>query len=195
MMEKSNDENQNPEFKQIIACYTDDEIRNVLKKRKLYQKEAADFAIQEAIRRGIINSEQDLFASEFNHEPHKFSLFPTIENDKARGKFKKSIARSLVILGGLAMVWGGIKIFKTQSFEGILIFVFGVAWSFTSFQLMRLVNTKLVNFMFVLLGIAVAYLVKIFAASSYVKTFDIIFTVVSVGFIFYGIGFLGKLKN
>ena len=58
MMEKSNEEYQIPEFKRIIASHTDDELRIVLKKRKLYRIEAADFAIQEAIRRGLIYSEQ-----------------------------------------------------------------------------------------------------------------------------------------
>ena len=42
MMEKSNEENDLPGFEQIIAGYTDAELRNVLKKRKLYQKEAAE---------------------------------------------------------------------------------------------------------------------------------------------------------
>jgi hypothetical protein len=34
MMEKSNIENQVPEFIKIIAGYTDDELRKVLKKKK-----------------------------------------------------------------------------------------------------------------------------------------------------------------
>ncbi|MBK6285911.1 MAG: hypothetical protein IPF54_27395 [Draconibacterium sp.] len=46
MTEKSNDEAKAPEFKQIISAYSDEELRIVLKKRKLYQKDAADFAIQ-----------------------------------------------------------------------------------------------------------------------------------------------------
>jgi hypothetical protein len=196
MMEKYNDENQNPEFKQIIAGYSDEDIRKVLRKRKYYQKEAADFAIQEAIKRGIIYSEQDLFAAEFNPEPEKFSLFPAIENEKARGKFKKSITRSLIILGALPIVWGGIQIFQTQSLEGILIFIFGVAWSLVSFQLMRLVNIKQVYFMFLLLVLAIAYLVKIFITNPYyLNTFDVLFTVVSVSLVIYGIGFLRKLKD
>lgn len=195
MTEKSSDEISVPEFKQIIGNYTDDEIRKVLKKRKLYQKDAADFAIQEAIRRGLIYSEQDLFAREFQPEHKKFSLFPIIENQKVRAKFRKSIARSLLILGALPMVWGGMKIFETQSLEGILIFLFGAAWSLASFQLMRSVSLKLIYFMFFLTVFAVGYLVKMFISSSYLNTIDMLVTVVAVGFIFYGIGFLGKMKD
>jgi len=197
MMEKSNDENQIPEFRQIIAGYTDDELRKVLKKRKLYRKEAADFAIQEAIRRGLIYSEQDLFAKEYKDEPEKFSIFPSIENEKARAKFKKSISRSLLILGALPMVWGGFKIYETQSLEGILIFVYGVAWSLTSFQLMRSakLNPKLIYFMFLLAILAFGYLVKIFISSHFINTIDLLISAIAVGFVFYAIGFLGKIKD
>ena len=197
MMEKSNDENQIPEFKQIIDNYTDYELRKVLKKRKLYRIEAADFAIQEAIRRGIIYSEQDLFAKEYKAEPEKFSIFPSIENEKARRKFKKSISRSLFILGALPMVWGGIKIFETQGLEGILIFVFGAAWSLTSFQLLRAakLNPKLIYFMFLLAILAFGYLVKIFISSHFINTIDLLISAIAVGFVFYAIGFLGKIKD
>jgi len=195
MMEKSNTEIVDAEFKQIIAGYTDDELRKVLIKRKLYQKEAADFAIQEAIKRGLIFSEQDLFAREFKHEPEKFSIFPTIENEKARAKFKKSITRSLLIMGVIPLVWGGVIIFETLSLEGILIFVFGAAWSLTSFQLMRSVNIKLVYFMFLLLALLIAYLVKTMIAANSLTTIDVLITAVTVGLVFYGIGFLSKIKD
>ncbi len=189
-MEKSNDDTNAPEFKQIIAAYTDDEVRKVLKKRKLYQKEAAEFAIQEAIRRGIIYSEQDLFAKEYKHEPDKFSLFPTIENEKARIKFKKSISRSLLILGVIPLVFGGIKIFESQSLEGIAIFVFGAAWSFASYQLMQKPDKKLVVLLFVLLILAVAYIVKLMISTHSLTTIDVLVTLIGVGFVLYGIGFL-----
>jgi len=197
MMKESNEESQIPEFMQIIAGYTDNELRKVLKKRKLYTKEAADFAIQEAIKRGLIYSDQDLFAKEYKDEPEKFSIFPTIENEKARAKFKKSISRSLLILGVLPMVWGGFKIYETQSWEGILIFVFGVAWSLISLQLMRSakLNPKLIYFMFLFAILAFGYVVTIFISSHYLNTIDLLISAIAVGFVFYAIGFLGKMKD
>ncbi len=195
MVEKSNDEIEVPGFKQIIGGYSDEELRKVLKKRKLYRREAADFAIQEAIKRGIIYSEQDLFGSEFREEPEKFSIFPVIENEKSRVKFRRSIGRSLLILGVMTMIWGGIKIFETQSLEGILIFVFGAAWSFSSFQLMRSVNMKLVWFMFFMSFLFLAYLVKTIISIHSLTTVDLLVMIITIGFIFYAIGFLAKLKD
>lgn len=197
MMEKSNDENPVPEFKKIIAGYSDDEIRKVLKKRKLYQREAADFAIQEAIRRGIIYSEQDLFAKEYKDEPEKFSIFPNIENEKTSTKFKTSISRSLLILGSLPVVWGVIKILGGHSLEGIFIFIFGAAWSFTSFQLMRLANPnfKLIIFLFIMAVIAAGYIIRNFVVSKSLTSIDILITAIGLGFVLYAIGFLGSLRN
>jgi hypothetical protein len=197
MMEKSNDENQVPEFKTIIAGYTDDELRKVLKKRKLYQKEAAGFAIQEAIRRGIIFSEQDLFAKEYKDEPQKFSLFPIIESEKTSAQFKKSISRSLLILGTLPVVWGIIKIFGGHTLEGIFVFIFGAAWSFTSFQLMRLPNpnVKLIYFVFIMSVIAAVYIIRNFVVSNSLTSIDILITIIGLGFVLYAIGFLGSLRS
>jgi len=195
MTEKSNDEAKAPEFKQIISAYSDEELRIVLKKRKLYQKDAADFAIQEAIRRGIIYSEQDLFAKEYKHMPDKFSMFPTIENEKSRGKFRKSISRSLLVLGAIPLVFGGIKIFETQSIEGILIFVLGAVWIFASYQLMRKLDKRLVVLLFVLLVLAVAYVVKLLVSTSSLYTIDILVAVIGIGSVFYGVGFLWKLQQ
>jgi hypothetical protein len=197
MMEKSNDENQAPEFKKIIAGYSDDELRKVLKKRKLYQKEAADFAIQEAIRRGIIYSEQDLFAKEYKDEPEKFSLFPIIENEKARAKFKKSISRSLLIIGVLPVVWGVIKIWGGFQIEGVLIFIFGAAWSFTSFQLMRLEKPglKLIYLMFLMVLLASGYFIRNFVLSNSLTRIDILITAIGLGFVLYAVGFLRSLRN
>jgi hypothetical protein len=195
MTEKSNGDPSTPEYMAIIGAYTDDEIRQVLKKRKLYQKDAADFAIQEAIRRGIIYSEQDLFSKEYNYEPEKFSLFPTIENQKARAKFKKSIARSLLILGAIPVVLGAIKIFGAQTLEGIALFVFGALWGFSSFQLMMGSNKKLINLLFLLLAVAAVYLVSEMVAYRAINIVDILVAMIGVGFIAYGIGFLSKLES
>ena len=195
MTEKSNEENQNTGFRQIIAGYSDEELRKVLIKRNLYQKEAADFAISEAIKRGLIYSEQDLISKEFHPEQEKFTIFPSIENEKVRAKFRRSITRALIILGGLPLVWGGIMIFKTQSIEGILLFIAGAAWSMISFQLKQKTNVQLIGALYLLLSLAVVYFVKIFVAVNYLKVLDVIFAATVIAFIAYGIGFLNKLKD
>ncbi|MBK6285910.1 MAG: hypothetical protein IPF54_27390 [Draconibacterium sp.] len=127
--------------------------------------------------------------------PDKFSMFPTIENEKTRGKFRKSISRSLLVLGAIPLVFGGIKIVETQSIEGILIFVLGAVWIFASYQLMRKLDKRLVVLLFVLLVLAVAYVVKLLVSTSSLYTIDLLVTVIGIGSVFYGVGFLWKLQK
>lgn len=195
MTEKSNEENKIPEFRQIIAGYSDGELRKVLRKREHYQKEAAEFAISEAIKRGLINSEQDLLSPEYRQLPEKFSIFPLVENEKVRARFIRSITRAFIILGALPMFLGGKIIFKTQNFEGFLLFVAGAAWSIISFNLMKSINTKLIFALYFLLILVVAYFVKMFVLVNFLKVVDVIFTVIVIGFIAYGTGFLNRLKE
>ena len=195
MKEKSNIKNADNDFEKIIGSYSDDELRKVLKKRKLYRKEAADFAIQEAIRREIIYSEQDLFASEFKHETEKFSLFPAIENQKAKNKYIRSITRSFIVIGVIPLLLGGIRIFGSMGTEPILMFIWGATWSIVSFRLYQSVNIKLVYLLMFLLVLVSGYMVKVFAMQKSIYTMDILVTVLAVGFIWYLTGFLKKLLN
>ncbi len=162
MVENSKQKSQEKDYKEIIASHSDVELKNVLKKRKLYRKEAAEFAINEAIRRGIIYSEQDLFAKEFQVEQEKFSIFPTVENEKTKAKYIKSIIRTLIVIGVIPLIYGGIQVFNLQSVESVLIFLFGAAWSISAFQFKRTQNSRLVYFLIFLTVLAIAFLIRYF---------------------------------
>ena len=77
-MVKKSIETNKPDFRSSILNNSDEEILVILKKRKQYQPEAAKLAIQEAIKRGLINSEQDLFSEKFQEQSSKSFLFPII---------------------------------------------------------------------------------------------------------------------
>ena len=51
----------NPEqnYEELFRDYDNEQLNDVLKKRKLYQDEAAKAAINEAIHRELISSEED----------------------------------------------------------------------------------------------------------------------------------------
>lgn len=193
MAELSNNEYPKKDYEQIIASYSDDELSDVLKKRKLYQKEAAEFAVQEAIRRGLIYSEQDLFASEYQHKPERFSIFPTIENERIKNKYVKSILRTFLIIGVIPVVYGGIRIIESLNVEAVLMFLFGATWSIATFQLKKTLNVKTVYLLLVLLVLAVAFLIRYFVLQKSIYSTDVLFSVTALGIIFYLVGFLQKL--
>ena len=138
----------NADFWSAIPQYSDEEVLKILKKRKLYQVEAANLAVKEAIKRGLINSEQDLFDEEFKEEKISMKLFPTIEKEENKNKIRKSISRVLLIVGALPVTWGVIKITDTILFEGLLLISLGIIWMYAAAQIMRGIVSKMVNLLF-----------------------------------------------
>jgi len=128
---------QDADFRQLIPGYSDDEIIRILKKRTYYIPEAANLAIAEAIKRGIIHSEQDLFSDEYKVEEMSFSWFPRIQDLFTRDKIRKSIARNLVIVGVIPLVFGMVEMNRGEHTQGSLILGFGLIWMFFSAQLNR----------------------------------------------------------
>lgn len=191
---KSNNENLQSDFAAKYEEYPDIEIITILKKREHYQKDAVKAAIEEALKRGLIHSEQDLFAEEFRPETLRFTFFPFIENELARNKTIKSIARSLIIIGAIPVVWGAYKIYQNQLLEGIILLLLGLLWVFISVQIMKNAVAKRLNVLFLMLVAAMAYLSKLLYTASTVTVFDVFFVIAIGLLVLYGLLFLRKLS-
>lgn len=89
-------------FEEQFLDISDQEIVNILKMRKHYQPEAAQAAINEALKRGIIHSEDDLLGEEFRPQGlGRSSVFP-IGNTEAQNR---AILNSLCrIMYGIALI-------------------------------------------------------------------------------------------
>jgi len=194
MNRKSSPENLPPDFSVKYAEYSDSEIIGILKKRNHYQNEAEKAAINEALKRGLIHSEQDLFKEEFREEKQGFSFFPYIENEKARTKTRKSIARSLLIVGAIPTVWGVYKIYLTQMFEGGILLSLGLLWMSISFQMMKAAGTKMFNLLFLMWLAAVGYFLKLIFTASSVKVVDVFFITAICLLVFYGLLYYRKIS-
>ncbi|MFV0590193.1 MAG: hypothetical protein ACK5M7_02300 [Draconibacterium sp.] len=170
--------------------YSNEEIIQVLKKRTYYTPEAASLAIEEAIKRGIIHSEEDLYSDEFKVEELSFSWFPPISNRNTREKIRKSIARSLVIVGLIPLVFGIVEMNRGVELEKGLILVFGLTWIFCSARLYKSYHK---SFVFALLAsdvIGTAYIFYRLLLNTTQSIFD--FFIVGTLFLLvtYGLTFL-----
>jgi hypothetical protein len=195
MPENSRSEKYN-DYKKLIPELPDEEIVYILKRRSYYQEQARELAISEAIKRGIINSEQDLFSDEYHVKPVNFSLFPSIEDKKNREKITKSIARVLLICGVLPFVWGIIRLNFGALTEGIVLIIFGATWIFCAARIMLKYRKENVLILYLLLFISCAYFIKIILLKKGTFIFmDIFIPVVLYLFIVYGLLFLGKLNS
>jgi len=97
-------------FYERYSDFTDDRIFEIVKNRRNYQEQAAKAAVKIAIERGLIHSEQDLLAPEFqNRKTSGFTLFPEITNDFQRQKLVGSIFRFIYVLSFLPLIYGFLK--------------------------------------------------------------------------------------
>lgn len=195
MQEKSKPEIINSDFKEIINKHTDEQILEILKKRDYYQPEAVKIAVEEAIERKLIHSEQDLFSPEFSTEPLKRKLIPDINREKNRKRIRKSLSRSLLIAGVLPLIFGFVQYNNNHVIEGVVLLVFGLFWMFISSQLMRKGSKQNVVILIVSAFLSMFYVAYLFAGRKSVIFMDVFIVALIYLFIFYGLLFIRKLVN
>jgi hypothetical protein len=194
MVGKSKTDEAEIDFKKLYESLSDGEISEILMKRSQYQKDAADAAVNEAIKRGIIHSEQDLFAEKYRGEPLKFSLFPMIENETSRKKTIKSLTRSLLFLGTIMMAWGVWEIIRHNLTEGIGFIFAGVVWNIISFSFFKIIKPVKVNALFVIQALEAVYAAFKLVNYKSLIFMDVFVVIVLFGFVLYGLIYLKKLS-
>jgi hypothetical protein len=126
----------------IYRNYTDEQLREVLIKRKNYRPEAVELAVKLAIERGLIHSEQDLIAPEFqDHSKRAFTLFPDIQNEQSRKRTHDSAFRVLFIAGVVPLAFGAIRFAEGNLPLTILSVVAGLVWEGLLFALLKMKKT------------------------------------------------------
>ena len=194
MWRKSKTNEIESDFKTDIPEYNDEEIVEILKKRKYYQSEAVDLALEEAYKRDLIQSEQDLFNEEFRPEPLRFGLFPSIEDEKNKNKIRKSIARGILIMGVMPTVWGFLRLNAGNPVEGGVLLILGALWIFFSAKLIRKYNRIMINALFFMAALSLVYL-AFFLLNRYGIIFMDVFIIIALyGLLTYGLLFLRRLN-
>lgn len=195
MAKKSKHITEKPDFRILIPGYSDDKILEILHKRKHYQPEAADLAVQEAIKRGLIHSEQDLFAPEFQEKPLTFSIFPRIEDETTARKIRRSIARMLMLVGLIPIIYGIVKLSENLTPQNGAMVLLGVLWIYLSVEIFRKMNKNFVIILFFLLSASALYMTGIFMTSKNLIFMDIFAAAMFYLIFGYGLLFLLRLKE
>jgi len=156
-------------FYNRYTAYTDIQILEILRNHKDYRESAKNAAVQIAIERKIINSEQDLLSPEYqNVKIFKFSIFPEIKNAYHLQRLAGSIFRFLYVMALVPIIYGFLKYGEgliDQAYLGVGI---GVLWF--SFALL-LQNTRKPIFFFLLFSMLLILSIfagfKIFTSENY----------------------------
>ncbi len=180
-------------FKIELGNYSDKEVLEILKKRDHYNEVASKLAIEEAIERGLILSEQDLFDEKFKVGPMPNKLFPPVGQPQVRKKIIRSIGRGLLLAGLIPLIYGVVEIVQGGMFEPIILILLGGTWVFNAYQLM--IKQKLSNLNLILL-MALASLVyagSLFFQMKSIQVMDIALAVILYSLLFYGAFYARKL--
>lgn len=183
-----------PDFKTLIPSYSDSELINILKKRNHYQPEAVACAVEEAIKRGIINSEHDILAEEFRTTPLKNTLFPVIENEIQRKKISKSIIRGLIISGIIPGISGIIQFFDGNPAESLPLITGSIIWFVLSVMLYFKVKHSNIRTLLVFVLISMIYIVKLLIEKDSLDVIDFFIPIVFYSLLVYGLIFLKKIN-
>ncbi|QGY46818.1 hypothetical protein GM418_25120 [Maribellus comscasis] len=193
MREKSKVNKEKPDFVAQIPEYSDEEILEILKKRNHYQPDAARLAINEALKRNLINTEDDLLQMEYRVKPLKKSFFPEIDDDTQKKKISRSISRGLFIAGIIPLIFGLIKINEGQQTEGGIVIVVGILWMALAAQTIREVKPGTLRLFLIFLVIAAVYIFRIFLKLKSFIFMDLFIVATIYGLTIYGLLYLMKL--
>lgn len=117
------------DFRKRYSTLSDEKIIEILKNRSDYQQNAVTAAMEIAIARGIINSEQDLFDERFrNNLQPGFKLFPIINDQFHKQRLISSIFRFLYLMSMLPVVFGLLKYSQGNINQALIGILAGLLW-------------------------------------------------------------------
>ena len=181
------------EFKTKLNSYSDGEIIKILQKRDHYNKTAAQLAIDEAIKRGLIHSEQDLLHEKYRVQPMKGQLFPKVDKLELKVKIIKSLARSFVLVGALPLVFGILGILKGEVLESVIILLLGIIWISLALSLMKKKTGQFLQVLIILAFGSLLYMINYLLKVNGLQILDVVFTSIFYLLLFYGLFFAQSL--
>lgn len=161
-----NQEGKNDQFIFFFERYhdqSDAEILNILHHHKDYQAAAVNAVVKIAIERGLIHSEQDLMAPEFqNVRNFRFTFFPGIANVYYKKQLKNSVSRVLYLLSLLPVIFGVLSYAKGEYDHALAGIGLGILWAVLCFFYQRSLKSFFLILMFsILAGILVSGTIRL----------------------------------
>ncbi|MBN1820285.1 MAG: hypothetical protein JW833_06195 [Prolixibacteraceae bacterium] len=181
------------ELERNIAEYCDEEILNILKKRKHYNPNVARMAINEAINRKIIYSEDDLLSEDFKVEPLKFRIFPEIEKKEIKIKLIRSLTRGILLTGIIPTILGFLRLSENKMAEAFILLCLGGVWIVSAALLMKTYQSRFIYLIMGMGGLSVIYVVNILLQLKPFSFLDLLVAIILYGVIYYSLLYINSL--
>jgi hypothetical protein len=192
----STDNNKGNSFEYRLKEVTDEEIVSILRFRDHYQPHAIKAAIREAIKRGIIESIDDLNKEEFKPQPiPPKSLFPVSSINEQNVSIFKSLCRICYAYGIIPALFGIFQIADRHITLGIIALMVGISIIYITFKLEK---EKKIFFSQLLLGFnipAIGYTIFRLTTIGNPSAMDIVAAVVIVFVLLYTTLYIQKLTT
>ncbi|TDN95713.1 hypothetical protein DET65_0491 [Sunxiuqinia elliptica] len=187
---------ENMELKERIGNLTDEALIDLLRQRNSYEPIAVEFAIEEAIKRGVLQSKADLDLAQFAvSEKSAKSIFPHLTTALQFSKVFSSLTRMLCLIAVVPLVLGLLELTENNSNGAAFLLLTGGSWLTLSVLLAR---QKKAVFAYALIGVLVAalgYMALQKMAFSYLQLADWVVIAVGILLIAYVLLYLAVLVN
>lgn len=128
-------------FDEQMSSLTDDELLNVLRQRVDYQEKAVDSAIREALRRGVIQSQEEvdrLFPkTNGRSDSGHFSIFAQLADKTQAESLFSSFTRPLIILGLVPFLFALFRTSQLSIGKIVVLVLGGLIWCAMIFYLKK----------------------------------------------------------
>lgn len=173
-------------FIERYSNLNDEQLLDILRNQKDYQENARNAAVKIAIERQLINSEDDLFSSEFQHtNESKMTAFPTVENELNAKRLTGSIFRVLFIMSVIPLIYASLKFAGGMINQAIIGGIAGIMWISGIFLLKKTRNTLYLIPLFGLLVLAASYTALQIIELKPVKMTDIVILTIVILLVAY----------
>ena len=170
--------------------YGDEEIMDILRKINLYEPPARKMAIEEAIRRKLIHSEQDLFSPDFAPPKLKFTLFPSSEKRETVLRIIRSLSRALLIAGVIPVIFGILKFQVAKYGEGGALVLTGLIWISSAWMVYTRQDRRYWLPLLVIALLSAAYVARILILLKGLRTMDYVVPGILFLVVFYSLLYL-----
>ena len=192
-----NENNENKEFWDRLALrmkeYSDEEIYSILQKHKLYEPPARKLAIEEAIRRGLIRSEQDLFSENFSTHSSGFTIFPSPDKPETVLKIVRSISRTILVAGVIPVIFGVLKFQVLKYVEGSSLVLVGLIWMTSAWMIFTRQDRKFLSPLLVIFLLSALYVARILFLLKGLQAMDYVIPSILFVVVFYILFYLRAL--
>jgi len=189
----STDNNEGNSFEYRLKEVSDEEIVSILKFREHYQPQVAKAAIREALKRGIIESIEDLEKDEFTPQAIPRSIFPISSIESQNRSIFKSLSRICYMFGIFPSIYGVLQIANHRITMGIIALITGISILFITFKLDKERKLFLSQLLLVFNAPAIGFATYWLSSTENLSKMDVVVTILFVIVFLYTTFYLYKL--